>query len=173
MKKVCMMLAAFGAFALVAGEKLDVNGNFAGSEVGAKEPKGWVYNTSTKPVGTGEVVKAGDELGVKIVNPKGALHYFVNKFFPVAASETYEVSVDATGTGVAGVGIYYYNEKGWVRGVYSKPQKLADGENKVTAKFTVPEDIDGKKPTKARFAFMVPGQGEVVFKNFVVEKEGK
>ena len=86
MKKVCMMLAAFGAFALVAGEKLDVNGNFAGSEVGAKEPKGWVYNTSTKPVGTGEVVKAGDELGVKIVNPKGALHDFVNKFFPVAAS---------------------------------------------------------------------------------------
>lgn len=171
MKKVCMMLAAFGAFALTAGEFLDVNGTFAGSEVGAKEPKGWVYNTSTKPTGTGEVVQVGDGLGMKVSNPSGVLHYNTRPAFPIKSGEVYKVTVKVTGTGTVDAGIYLLDEKTrWIQGIYNKPQKLKEGENVVEREFTVPEEARGKTPATARFSFLVLGKTEAVFSDFKVEK---
>ena len=171
MKKVCMMLAAFGAFSLIAGEFLDVNGTFAGSEVGDKVPKGWVYNLSTKPTGAGEVVKVGDGLGLKVSNDKGVLHYNTKPAFPIKPGEVYKVTVKATGTGTVDAGIYLLDEKtAWILGVYNKPQKLKEGENVIEREFTVPEEARGKTPATARFSFLVSGKTEAVFSDFKVEK---
>ncbi|MBR4957427.1 MAG: hypothetical protein IKZ31_06670, partial [Lentisphaeria bacterium] len=61
-------LMLFGGM-LLAGTDIDVNGKFAGSKVGDKEPKGWYFNTGIQAVGTGKVVQVGDELAVQISSP--------------------------------------------------------------------------------------------------------
>ena len=76
MKFLSMLAMLFCGALLTAGTDIDVNGKFAGSTVGERAPKGWVFNTGVKPVGTGKVVKVGDEFGVQITNPKAGVHYF-------------------------------------------------------------------------------------------------
>ena len=172
MKFLSMLAVLFCGAMLVAGTDIDVNGKFAGSTIGERAPKGWLFNDGIKPVGTGKVVKVGDELGVHITSPKAGVHYYCAKQFPVVPGEKYEVSCDVTGTGVAGVGVYYYDAKGsWAGAIYQPSVKLKPGENDVKYTFTVPAEVKGKVPGLVRFAFFVYGAADATFTDFEVEKE--
>ena len=171
MKFLSMVAMMFCGAMLIAGTDIDVNGKFAGSTEGEKEPAGWVFNTSVKPDGTGKVVKVGDKFGVQISNPKRALHYYSKKQVNVAPGEKYELSCDVTGTGYAGLAMYLYNAEGWVGGVYQKPVKLQPGENDVKFEIVIPAELNGKVPSRACFAFFVQGAAEATFSDFEAEKE--
>ena len=171
MKFLSMVAMMFCGAMLIAGTDIDVNGKFAGSTLDEQAPQGWVFNTSVAPVGTGKVVKVGDKFGVQISNPKKELHYYSKKQVNVVPGEKYELSCDVTGTGLVGLAMYFYNEKGWVGGVYQKPVKLQPGENDVKFELVVPAEIRGKVPSRACFAFFVRGAAEATFSDFEVEKE--
>ena len=171
MKVLSMFAMLFCGAMLIAGTDIDVNGKFAGSKVGDKEPKGWVFNPSVQPVGTGKVIQAGDKFGVQISNPKKDLHYYSRLQVAVAPGDKFELSCDVTGTGNVGLAMYFYNDKGWVGGVYQNPVALKPGENDLKFEIVVPAEINGKVPARACFAFFVRGAAEAAFSDFEVEKE--
>lgn len=162
-------LMLFGGM-LLAGTDIDVNGKFAGSKVGDKAPKGWYFNVSIKPDGTGKVVQVGDEFGVQITNPKRAVAYYT-KQFKVTPGEQYEMSCDAVGTGKAYLAMYFYKQKGWCGSILQPAVTLQPGKNELKYTFTVPADIKGAVPVYGSFAFYVQGPGEVTFTDVEVEKE--
>ena len=161
-----MLSVLFCGAMLVAGTDIDVNGKFAGSTEGEKEPAGWVFNPSVKPDGTGKVVKVGDKFGVQISNPKRALHYYSKKQVNVAPGEKYELSCDVTGTGYAGLAMYLYNAKGWVGGIYQKPVKLQPGENDLKFEIVIPAEssetyVISRKETESS-DIVIPELGDII-----------
>jgi hypothetical protein len=72
---------------------------------------------------------------------------------------------------MVGLAMYFYNEKGWVGGMYQKAVKLQPGENDVKFELVVPAELRGKVPSRACFAFFVRGAAEATFSDFEVEKE--
>ena len=163
-------LMLFGGM-LLAGTDIDVNGKFAGSKVGDKEPKGWYLNTGIQAVGTGKVVQVGDELAVQISSPSKEVHYYTRQLYPVVAGEKYELSCDVVGTGKVGFAMYYYDGTRWSGLNYSPLVTLKSGENDVKFVFTVPAEVNGKALNKVRFAFRVSGACEVTINDLEVEKE--
>ena len=152
MKFLSMLALVFCGAMLIAGTDIDVNGKFIGSKEGEIAPNGWVFNPSVKPVGTGKVVKVGDQFGVQISNPKRDLHYYSKKQVDVAPGEKYELSCDVTGTGKAYLAMYLYAEKGVWGGAVSQPAVvLKPGENDLKYTFTIPAEIKGKVPVVASF----------------------
>jgi hypothetical protein len=157
--------------ALLAGTDVDVNGKFAGSNVGDNAPKKWIFNKSISPVGSGEVVRVGDKLGVKITNTAKSVAYYSYQI-PVKAGEKYEMSCDVTGNGKAYLAMYLYAEKGGWAGAIAQPQvTLKPGENELKYTFTIPADIKGKVPCKGSFVFYLSGPGEATYYDVEVEKE--
>lgn len=170
MKFMWMAAMVFCGGMLMAGTDIDVNGKFAGSTIGAQNPKGWSFNTSISPVGTGKVVQAGDELGVQISNPQKEVAYY-SRNIDVKAGDKFELSCDMTGTGKGGMAIYFYNAKGWVGLIYSPVTDLKPGKNELEWEVVIPAELRGKNITRACFVFRVIGKAEITVTDFEVEKE--
>ncbi|MBR2641886.1 MAG: hypothetical protein IKD46_02050 [Lentisphaeria bacterium] len=171
MKHLWMLALMLCGGALLAGTDVDVNGKFAGSNVGDKTPKKWLFNKSISPVGSGEVVRVGDKLGVKITNTAKSVAYYSYQI-PVKAGEKYEMSCDVTGNGKAYLAMYFYAENGAWAGAVSQPAVvLKAGENELKYTFTIPADIKGKVPCKGSFVFYLSGPGEATYYDVEVEKE--
>ncbi len=150
MKKTLMILAATAVCSLFAGEELPINGEF--KTVKGNLPEGWVYNTSTKPTGTMEMVKVDDKNAIKFNAQASDVHTFFDKNFPAAPGDRYEIEAKFTGKGKVGVGLYFYDAKGaWISGDYNTKVDL-DGSAEVKRIIDIPAPKDGKTVAQIRIA---------------------
>lgn len=152
-----------------AGTPVDVRGDFAGSKIGSRTPEKWFFNTNINPVGTGKVVQTGDKRGVRITSPGKTVAYFSFPK-PVKAGEVYSVSCHVTGTGQAGLAIYFYTAKAWVGAVSGPLAALRQGPEQLQWSVTVPAELNQKKPAYASFVFHMIGSGDAVFTDFLVSR---
>lgn len=150
MKKILMILAAIAMSPLFAGEDLPINGEF--KTVKDNMPEGWVYNTSTKPTGTLEMVKVDDKNAIKFNAQSSDVHTYFNKNLPAAPGERYEIEAKFTGKGKVGVGLYFYDAKGaWISGDFNVKVDL-DGTAEVKRIIDIPAPKDGKTVALIRIA---------------------
>lgn len=170
MKKTLLILvAAIGMSSLFAGEDLPVNGEF--KDVKGALPAGWIYNTSTKPTGTIEMVKNGEKNAIKFDAQTSDVHIYFDKLFPAAPGERFEIEAKFTGKGKVGVGLYFYDAKtGWISGDYNTRVDL-DGSGEVKRIIDIPAAKDGKTTAQIRIAVIAYKGTEATLTEVDAEKQ--
>ncbi len=176
MKRILTAVAVFSGVMIYAGA-LKINGEF---KPGKKElPAGWLQNKGgwAKPFGKVEVV-AGSKNNIKamkITSTKKSTHVYTGTMFPVKVGDKVELSFKVKGKGKGSIGIYSYDNKGWIvtdtQSFAAKPEwgDLKKTIKVVPGKKTIKGKVVEKVPTKIRIVLIANSKSEISFEEVKAE----
>lgn len=180
---IAALAVILAAGSLLAGEKVEINGEFKQLNPEKTAPDGWIKNFANKPdIGTLEVVPAReiDENAVRITTTKLHTPIYTKKSYPVKPGDTIIMEADVKGKGGAGLHVNFYDKTGFIAtrqlaGVRAKPDKFTKlkGSYTVEPAYTVKrkgETVEAV-PTAVRFVFMAGPNSEIVVENVEAEIE--
>jgi hypothetical protein len=182
---IAALAVILSAGSLLAGEKVEINGEFKQLNPEKTAPAGWVKNYSGNPdIGLFEVVPARDkdENAVRITTTKVHTPIYTAKSYPVKPGDTVKMEADVKGNGSSGLYVYLYDKTGFI-----VTRKLAGGKvspdnfAKHKGRFTVEQVYKVKRkgetvetvPTAVRFVFAAFPNSEIVFENVEAEIESE
>ena len=180
---IAALAVILSAGSLLAGEKIEINGEFKQLNPEKTAPVGWVKNHENNPdIGKSEIVPARDkdENALQITTSKLHTPFYTKKAYPVKPGDTIEMKANVKGKGNADLLVYLYDKTGFVaagkliRGK-AVPNKFTTFKGSYTIKATYTVKRKGEMvevvPTSVRFVFSIVPKSEIVIENIEAEIE--
>lgn len=180
---IAALAVILSAGSLLAGEKVEIDGEFKQLNPEKTAPVGWVKNHENNPdIGTSEIVPARDkdENALRITTTKLHTPFYTKKAYPVKPGDTIKMEADVKGNGCAELLVYLYDKAGFVAaGKIVREKADPDSFTKLEGSYTVKPAYTVKRkgetveavPTIVRFVFSVIPKSEIVIENVEAEIE--
>lgn len=180
---IAALAVILSAGSLLAGNKIEINGEFKQLNPEKTAPAGWVLNHHTNPdIGTAKIVPASDkdENALQITTTKIHTPFYTKKAYPVKPGDTIEMKAEVKGNGSADLMVYLYDKTGFVAAKHLiRGKAVPDNFTKIKSSYTIETAYSVKRkgetvevvPTTVRFVFSVVPKSEIIIENIEAEIE--